>query len=341
MTLKREILATAGAVLLVLFFVALRLAGYLSHQALAAALFLGLIWALLSRIVLAFRKRLDFGLMRAPFSREQRLPLGLAACRAWTWTVVCVTTLIVFPRADDISWMVVAVAIAGLLRIVLELLPAKRTSRGATVVYALAGLLLSIDLALALWPPVSPEVVFERVPFHGEWLVLQAGRVPLVNHHSVARNQLHAVDFVHLVDDRLIRAGSTTREGWHSWEQDLFAPSAGTVVTAADGTEDGGMFNLQSDKRRALGNHVVLEVDGRFVVFAHLRNGSVEVSAGQALQTGDKIGQVGNSGNTTAPHLHFQVQTHQEFWHPQNRSLPFAFGTEGSVLRRNDRLQGR
>jgi len=40
---------------------------------------------------------------------------------------------------------------------------------------------------------------------------------------------------------------------------------------------------------------------------AHLRNGSVKVTEGRPVKTGDPVGEVGNSGNTTGPHLHVQL----------------------------------
>ena len=42
-------------------------------------------------------------------------------------------------------------------------------------------------------------------------------------------------------------------------------------------------------------------------LLAHLRNGSVKVAEGRHVKTGDLLGEVGNSGNTTGPHLHFQL----------------------------------
>jgi hypothetical protein len=73
------------------------------------------------------------------------------------------------------------------------------------------------------------------------------------------------------------------------------------------------------------GNHVVLALgsDGPFVLLAHLRRGSVRVHPGESLRSGDQLGECGNSGNSTEPHVHVQV-TDSTHW-PTARGLPLAF----------------
>jgi murein DD-endopeptidase MepM/ murein hydrolase activator NlpD len=57
-----------------------------------------------------------------------------------------------------------------------------------------------------------------------------------------------------------------------------------------------------------VGNHVVIDHGGgEYSQYAHLRPGSVRVRVGQSLRQGDVIGALGSSGNSTEPHLHFQV----------------------------------
>jgi len=58
----------------------------------------------------------------------------------------------------------------------------------------------------------------------------------------------------------------------------------------------------------AEGNHVILDLrEGRFALYAHLKPGSVSVHAGERVQRGQVIGELGNSGSSTGPHLHFHV----------------------------------
>jgi murein DD-endopeptidase MepM/ murein hydrolase activator NlpD len=75
----------------------------------------------------------------------------------------------------------------------------------------------------------------------------------------------------------------------------VLAPHAGTVSTVA--YQAGGA-----------GNYVVLHsTDGRDYVFMHLRTGSVLVKSGDTLRAGQKIGEVGSTGESSGPHLHFEV----------------------------------
>jgi murein DD-endopeptidase MepM/ murein hydrolase activator NlpD len=58
------------------------------------------------------------------------------------------------------------------------------------------------------------------------------------------------------------------------------------------------------------GNHVILDLgDGRFVLYAHLMPGSIRVAEGERVRRGEVLAQIGNSGNTLAPHLHLHVMS--------------------------------
>jgi murein DD-endopeptidase MepM/ murein hydrolase activator NlpD len=56
-----------------------------------------------------------------------------------------------------------------------------------------------------------------------------------------------------------------------------------------------------------LGNHVILDCGGVHAGLAHFTTGSVAVGLGQRVRAGDQLGRVGHTGNSTAPHLHFQL----------------------------------
>jgi murein DD-endopeptidase MepM/ murein hydrolase activator NlpD len=86
--------------------------------------------------------------------------------------------------------------------------------------------------------------------------------------------------------------------------QDLLAPS-GTPVVAPRG----GVVKTVAYQAGGAGHYVVLRADGedRSYVFMHLLDGSVRVRQGDRVRTGQRLGDVGSTGSSTGPHLHFEV----------------------------------
>ncbi len=96
----------------------------------------------------------------------------------------------------------------------------------------------------------------------------------------------------------------------------------------------------QEDSINRLGNHVVLRCDGVEIVLAHMRQGSLKVGAGERVETGAPLGEVGNSGASTEPHLHIHAQRPAVEGQPLISGDPLALRIDGRFLVRNDRLIG-
>jgi len=90
---------------------------------------------------------------------------------------------------------------------------------------------------------------------------------------------------------------------------DVAAPAGTAVVAPSTGTvEFAGAVDPSDDHSRALlGKHILLRHgdSGYSTLYAHLDK--VDVKAGQKVKTGERIGSVGSTGRSTAPHLHYQV----------------------------------
>jgi murein DD-endopeptidase MepM/ murein hydrolase activator NlpD len=98
-----------------------------------------------------------------------------------------------------------------------------------------------------------------------------------------------------------------------------------------------------------LGNHVIMHSGEIFAGFAHLVPGSVAVEAGQTVRRGDVLGRVGHTGNSTSPHLHFQLMDSPELI--TAKGVPCAFrayevlrdggweSVENGVPRKVDRIR--
>jgi hypothetical protein len=89
----------------------------------------------------------------------------------------------------------------------------------------------------------------------------------------------------------------------------VYSPGNGVILRCADGLRD--LTPSQTDRTNAAGNHVVIrldELDVNLLLLAHLKKGSVLVKLGDRVSAGQPIAQVGNSGNTSEPHLHVHAQ---------------------------------
>ena len=95
--------------------------------------------------------------------------------------------------------------------------------------------------------------------------------------------------------------------GDHTHQGQDLAAAAGTPIVAPRG----GTIETVGYQAASAGNYVVLNGrdEGRHYVFMHLLDGATAVSEGQQVRTGQRIGQVGSTGRSTGPHLHFEVWT--------------------------------
>jgi hypothetical protein len=173
-------------------------------------------------------------------------------------------------------------------------------------------------------------------PLRGEWLAPNTPGKMVPSHGTDQLGQTYAFDFVQVdwskkgmtfYDASPLRyfiIGVPLRKCF-DWGQEIYAPCAGKIIRAQDGVKERQTVHLVRDLAVVFknaftfnpaktglgpvtGNHVIMECgNGAFAVFAHMQNGSVAVKTGQAVARGQLLGRVGHSGNSTAPHLHFQL----------------------------------
>lgn len=148
---------------------------------------------------------------------------------------------------------------------------------------------------------------FLVLPFKGEWYVFWGGRSVGENYHAVTCDQRFAYDFVVLRESRSCAGRGNNNADYFCFGQTIFAPGDGAVVEANDGVAD----NVPGEMNRKCvpGNHVVIDHgNSEFSFLAHLKNGTVRVQREQNVRAGDPIGECGNSGNSSEPHLHYHLQ---------------------------------
>ena len=89
-----------------------------------------------------------------------------------------------------------------------------------------------------------------------------------------------------------------------------------------------GTFAYPIDFNNVAGNQVVIEIaPHRYVLYAHMRPGTVRVKVGQAVGGGDVIGHVGNTGSSSEPHLHMHIDSQPSFL--AGNGVPYEFTSFG------------
>ena len=208
--------------------------------------------------------------------------------------------------------------------------------RGAMVAL-IAGLLIDLHLA-RIAPAGAVDLSFPLKD--GRFAVLHGGGAALNHHHAVPA-QAHAIDVVAL--NRRGRRASGVRpealDAYEVFDRTVVAPCDGIVSGTSDGAPDAPIGG--ADRLRPAGNHVLLFCvaggAGITLLLAHLRPGSVAVSPGERVRRGARLGRVGNSGNSTEPHLHVHAvrgrETNPEAVLATARAVPLLF--DGRFLTRN------
>lgn len=180
-----------------------------------------------------------------------------------------------------------------------------------------------------------------RLPFDGDWYVFWGGRTREQNYHVIARDQRFAYDIVVRRDGSTHTGDGTRADQYYCWGRPILAPGAGTIVTAADSLADNTPGVM--DRAHAAGNHVIIDHgNGEFSLMAHLKRGSVAVRTGQRVAPGDKLGECGNSGNTSEPHLHYHLQDGPQFGNAEGLPAQFlAYTADGQRVARGEPVRGQ
>ena len=105
--------------------------------------------------------------------------------------------------------------------------------------------------------------------------------------------------------------------GWHKGI-DLIKSGGGANGTPVVASRSGKVEVVQYSSS-GYGNMVLINHgDGYKTRYAHMLNGSIRVSEGQRVTAGEQIGRVGSTGNSTGPHLHFEVIYNGNTQNPKN-----------------------
>jgi peptidase M23-like protein len=133
-----------------------------------------------------------------------------------------------------------------------------------------------------------------------------------VNGHAYAA-QRFAIDWVELYPDgKTYQGDALDNKNYRIYGHEIHSVAEGTVTEIKDGIPQ----NVPNAKEMAVpitletlgGNHVIVDIGGgRYAFYAHMQPGSVRVKVGDKVTPGQVLGLVGNTGNSSEPHLHFHI----------------------------------
>lgn len=197
----------------------------------------------------------------------------------------------------------------------------------ATVIISVLALL---PVLLLINPPAYPASIDTekpaatvRLPADQELTVVWGGDTKEVNNHVSTPDQRWAYDFLATP----YFSNSTRLEDYGCYGMPVVAPAAGSVSIAHDGEPD-GTPTILPNVAEMRGNFVAIKMEtGTYLLIAHLKPGSVVVKTGETVKEGQVIGQCGNSGHSSEPHIHIHHQRQDPAQYPLNfaEGLPLYF----------------
>jgi len=183
--------------------------------------------------------------------------------------------------------------------------------------------------------PVERAAVVISPPVRGEWAAFNGPsnasghrRLVLALEGHVASGQRFAIDFLQ-VDS----AGSSHRPGsdplknssYYAYGHELLAVADGIVAATKDSIPENpvGGRAVKIDLVTVGGNYVGIDIgNGKYALYAHVQPGSLRVKIGDRVKRGQVIALLGNSGNSTEPHVHFQIADAPAFL--SSEGVPYA-----------------
>ena len=192
-------------------------------------------------------------------------------------------------------------------------------AKPAPLEYVVAALKISEAKPLIIGPPLAGA----------GWVAANGCCNPDITHRGSVQSvngalydsQRFAIDWMRLDEQgRLVHGHESDVHNYNDYGADVLAVADAKVVSVLNNLDDQVPGRLPEPSSITIetvdGNHVVLDLGaGRFAFYAHLQKNSVKVRPGDSVKKGAVLGKLGNTGNTSAPHLHFHIM---------NRPSPIA-----------------
>ena len=173
-------------------------------------------------------------------------------------------------------------------------------------------------------------------PLRGVWVTPNTPGIKIPSHGIDMYGETYAYDFVGVGEnektDKFYKTSvisylvnGVRLEKCYGGGSEIYAPFDGEVISIEDGVTERNPVNIVNDLKYAIkitkefksgkaeykdvaGNYIIMKYSKNvYALFAHMQKNSIEVKPGEKIKKGQVLGKIGHSGNSTAPHLHFQL----------------------------------
>ncbi|MCF6337347.1 MAG: M23 family metallopeptidase [Gammaproteobacteria bacterium] len=182
------------------------------------------------------------------------------------------------------------------------------------------------------------EPITVEFPLRGDWTAGHTPAEKVPSHGVDVLGQTYAYDFLRLDWNKkgfIFHPKTTLRyyttglnvKDCFGYGEHIYSPVNGKVVVSKDGLKDHqwlhpikdllaayarGLYISLSKKpnlHKVIGNYIIVKMEDfdAYVFFAHAKKDSIMVKEGEVITCGQHLADVGNTGNSTAPHLHFHI----------------------------------
>lgn len=182
-------------------------------------------------------------------------------------------------------------------------------NKAVCVVFGKDGLIHRILVKPYIKFPQSDNQLTQNIysmPIKDEWYVFWGGKNEFLNYHYIYPSQRYAYDLVIMKEGKSYNNNSLRNESFYAFNKEVTAPAHGRIVEVVNHIADNLPGEMNADV--PAGNYVIIEhAHKEYSFIAHFKQHSIKVRKGEEVTQGQLLGLCGNSGNSSEPHIHFQV----------------------------------
>jgi hypothetical protein len=159
----------------------------------------------------------------------------------------------------------------------------------------------------------------------GTYYIGQGGSTTSINHHHADQSQRFALDIVALnaLGARASGLMPKNLSDYVVYDREVKSPCTGVAISTHDGVENNRI--AQTNTEEPPGNYIILACGTARIMLAHFEKGSIAVTGGGIVTQGQTLGRVGNSGNSTEPHLHMHAYIGGTVDYNAGQGVPMTF----------------